>query len=427
MKIKSIRWKIISVVTVFCLCAVAGLQAQQRTGGGGGGFGGFGGFGGGGFRSGSSSSSSSGTQYNGNGTVGDAIIQVDPDTGNIVVIADEQTANYIGQVLTNLDRPKPQVLIKVVFLQLTHTDGSDIGVEGGYQKTFGFLNGGPLTNLVGQSFGLSSIGSALNSNSNGVNVLNPFGQPIQSFGSIAPFATPGAGMYQLLGNDFQATLRAIAAAGKAQVLSRPSILARDRQQATVVVGQSVPLVTGTTFTSLGNTINSVTYTDVGIILKVTPFISPDGLVEMIVDPQTSSVDPTETVQIATGVNAPVIDVTSADTVVTTPDGQTVVIGGLMESDKSENVTKIPLLGDIPLLGNLFKRTVKSTDKTELMIFLTPHIIRAPGDLVGLTARERKEELPPKSSKSYSEEELDKFLETVPVKPPDPVVLPKNKH
>ena len=95
---------------------------------------------------------------------------------------------------------------------------------------------------------------------------------------------------------------------------------------------------------------------------MTPYITSDGYVQMIVQPSTSSLDNTLSIPIAPGVAAPVIDIRSADTVVITPDGQTVVIGGLMESDKSSSVSKVPFLGDIPLLGNLFKRTTKAGAK-----------------------------------------------------------------
>ena len=216
------------------------------------------------------------------------------------------------------------------------------------------------------------------------------------FGLLPPGASPvppGAGLYTILGNDFQATLRAIAQSGKTEILSRPSILARNNQQATITLGQEVPLITSTRFDTLGNQINSVTYQSVGIILQVTPFITAEGLVEMIVSPQTSQLaDQSQWVPISSGpsgsVSAPVINTARADTVVVVPDGQTVVIGGLMENEKVTSVTsKIPL-GDIPFIGNAFKRTIKAYTKTELIIFLTPHVVQQPGQLVQLSATER---------------------------------------
>jgi general secretion pathway protein D len=392
-----------SILTLLCFAGM-NIQAQQRGGGGGGfgggGFGGGGG-GGGGFGGGGGAGNRA-TQYNPNGAVGGATFMVDPDTKSLIVITDEETSASVFEVLKSLDRPKPQVLIKVVFLEVVHNNSSDIGVEGAFGNRFG----AGLTNSVAQVFGING----LNSITTNFNVAGP----AQAIPSLTTSGS-GAGLYQILGSDFQATLRAIAQAGKAQLLSRPSILARDGQPATIVVGQSVPLVSGVTYYSSGGTvipINNVEYTDVGIILRVTPYISPQGYVEMIVQPSTTAVNGTQRQTIAPGVDVPFLDVRSADTVVITPDLQTVVIGGLMGADKSSFESKVPLLGDIPVLGNLFKRRVTSGLKTELLIFLTPHIVKAPGQLVAMAAHEQSHTLTPKS---YSEAELDRFLEKVPMK------------
>ena len=364
---------------------------------------------GGGFNRSASSSGNSGSagnaQYNGNGAVGNATISIDPDTHNVTILADEDTTKHIAEVITTLDKPQPQVLIKVVFVQVTHSDALDVGLEGGLTKPLGDNVSGIAVN----SFGLSALSSGVGSNAP---VLNPFGQPIQSFQQIAPYvAGQGAGLYQVLGNDFQATLRAIASAGNAEVLSRPSILARNNQPASVVVGQYVPLITSVSYNTIsGAPINSVNYTPVGIILTVTPYITSAGLVQMIVAPQTSSIDPNSTVAITQGVNAPVIDTVSANTVAVTPSGQTVVIGGLMHRTKASSETKIPLLGDIPWLGNLFKRTTTSAVKEELLIFLTPYVIQAPSQMASMSAYEQNHSLIPKS---YSETELDRLLDKLP--------------
>jgi len=378
------------------LCATVQAHAQQR------------GTTGGTRAAGQSRSASTGgaaREYYGNGEVGDAMITVDPDTRRLVIITDEETSQYISQVVSNLDRPRPQVLIKVVFLEVTHRDSLDIGVEGGGTRQINDSTKGS----GATAFGLSGLNSAA------TNVpLNSLGLPVQSFSPVPP----GAGLYQVLGSDFQATLRAIAQAGKTEVLSRPSILTRNNQQATISLGQQVPLITNTRFDTLGNQINTVAYQAVGIILRVTPFITADGMVEMIVSPETSALaDRSQWVPISSGpggsITAPVIDSRSADTVVVVPDGQTAVIGGLMENNKTQADSKIPLLGDIPLLGNLFKRKVKQTTKTELIIFLTPHIVAEPTQLAGVSAKERSDTT--MVPKAFSEQELDRFLENVPAR------------
>lgn len=198
------------------------------------------------------------------------------------------------------------------------------------------------------------------------------------------------------------------------MLSRPSILARNNQEATITVGQQVPLISDVRYDNFGNQISSVNYQSVGIILRVTPFITDDGMVEMIVAPEISNLAD-QTVAVGPGVNAPIINTRSADTVVVTPDGQTVVIGGLMQKTQLESEGKIPFLGDIPGLGYLFKNKNNSGTRTELLIFMTPHIVKRPSQLVGMTASTRNNmQLVPQS---FTEQELDRYLNDIPEKKP----------
>lgn len=392
------------------LCATLPLQAQQRAAGGGNfGGGGFGNFGGN--RATTSSSSSSTRSYPSSGTIGDAYYSIDPESRRVLVIADAETSRSVFEVLSNLDRPKPQVLIKVVFLEVTYNNASDIGIEGSFGKNIGDGNQANVAN----GLGLAPLNSV---------VTNAFGQQTSSgFGPTAPVTAPGAGLYQLSGQNFQVTMRAIAQSGKAKVLSRPSILARNNQPATIEVGQYYPYVSGISYYSSGSStipISSVAYRDIGVILQVTPFITDDGQVEMIIAPSISAVDPTTSVTISQGVNANAINVRSANTVAVTPDGQTVMIGGLIQDSKSKTDTKIPLLGDIPVVGNLFKRQQNSDAKTELIMFLTPHIVMSPSQLAALSNSEQSKRDP---SKNFTEQELNKYLDDLPKKA-DPAGDPK---
>jgi len=370
-----------------CLIAILPVRAQQgqqnRTAGGQN-------------RATGASSTSSTRQYFPTGVVGDATITGDPESRRIIVITDDETSQYVGQVITNLDRPKPQVLIKVVFLEVALNDGSDIGIEGSYHRGIGDSTSVALSNLFGLTPGTPNFPTT---------ILTP----------------PGAGIYQILNQDYTVTLYAIAKAGKTRILSRPSILTRNNQQATITVGQSVPIITGTIFSGANAIpVNTISYQDVGVILKVTPFITSDGSVEMILAPQISSLSD-QTVDIGTA-NVPVINVRSADTVVVTPNGQTVIIGGLMQTQKGQVVSKIPFLGDIPGLGLAFRRTQKTETKTELIIFLTPHIVSDSAQLASLTSSEK--ERAPMTQKAFTEKELNQFLDTLPNTPantsPQPV-------
>ena len=403
-----------------CLGLALNADAQQR---GGGGFGG--GFGGAARGTASTTGGTTARPYPNNSAIGDAYFSIDPETRRVVFIADEATAKSMAQVLTNLDRPKPQVLIKVVFLEVTRDDASDIGIEGYYNQNMGnSWNSGLVTNYAVVNNAIVPTSITPSQSSQMFNGTNLFGLP-------SPATFGGAnGIYRILGQDFMVTIHAIAQAGKAKVLSRPSVLARNNQPATITVGQSVPLITSVRYDTFGNAINAVQYTDVGVILKVTPFISGDGMVEMIISPSISRLDPGPGIPISSSANgttisAPIIDIRSADTVAVTPDGQPVVIGGLLQTTKAEIITKIPILGDIPLLGNFFRRKQTDDAKSELIIFLTPHVVAAPTELAALTVKERDRS---GAAKGLTEEELNKFLDELPKKKsmPDATSKPGKK-
>ncbi len=324
----------------------------------------------------SGSSGSSTRQYPNSTELGEAMITSDAETRKLIVITDDETAQHISQVVSNLDRPKPQVLIRVVFLEVTHHDSLDLGVEAKYTHKINNTT----TGIGETAFGLASETSG--------------------------------GFYKVMSDDLEVTLRALAEAGETEVLSAPTILARNNQEAIITVGSELPFITNTRITDNGQQINTVQYQDIGIILRVTPFITSDGLVQMILAPEISTLTD-QTVPISDTVRAPVIAKRSAETVLVTPDGQTVIIGGLMENNKTQNDRKIPVLGDIPLLGNLFKRRIKDKTKTELLIFLTPHVIMEPRQLAQMTEHETtKADM---TRKAFSDEELRKFLDDVPMK------------
>ena len=374
----------------------------------------------------SSNSNTAGTtrQYRNNTQLGDALIQIDPESRSIIVVADDDTQAEITRVIKNLDRPKPQVLIKVLFAQVTLDNSTDFGVEGGYA----FNVGQPALTQLGTS-ALQAITGVAPANTpttttttttplaNGgtqqtvVNSTYPLGTsgyagPGSNFGLASQ--TTGA-FFKLNTQNATATLYALAQKGKVSVLSRPSILARNNQQAVIVVGQQVPIPTSNQITDTGQQIQSVNYQDVGIILRVTPFITLNKTVEMIVSPEISSLS-TQTVQLSSTFAAPIINKTSAETVVVTPDKTTVVIGGLMQKQTTSNVSKVPLLGDIPFVGNAFKRTTKSDNKTELLIFMTPYIVEGTDKLEELTVDQIKRTDLPQQAFS-TQKDIDQYLDS----------------
>lgn len=284
---------------------------------------------------------------------GQVSIIADTDTNSLLIRTAPGNYARVKSVLDEMDKPVRQVLIKVLIAEVTHTNGSDIGAE------------------------LSALNIRASGN----------GQQAQTNFLIPGIQQNGTGLVvQLLETDFQATIRLLETQGKLDVLSRPYILASDNQLASITVGQEVPLIDSSRITDTGQTINTLSYQDVGILLDVIPSINPDGLVILDVAPEISTLTG-ETVPISDTASQPIIAKRSAQTRVGVRSGNTIVIGGLMEDRVTESVNKVPLLGDIPLLGEAFKRTVKNKAKTELLIFLTPHVADSPEQIPGMSKEE----------------------------------------
>ena len=283
---------------------------------------------------------------------GQAYVVADEDTNSLLVTAASKNFERIKAILDDLDRPTPQVLIKVLIAEVSPTNYEDLGIE------FSGLN-------------LRASGAK--------------GETVATDFSVA--AQPLGLKITAVESDFTAAIHALAKVGKTDILSRPYILTSDNQQASIMVGEEVPFITRSQLTDTGQTNNTIEYDNIGIILTVTPHINPDGLVIMDVYPEISATTD-KIVPISETVNAPVFARRAAQTRVAIRDGHTIVIGGLMKDTITQTVQKVPVLGDIPLLGALFTRTTKDKTKTELLIFLTPHVAKVPEDLAAMSASEQ---------------------------------------
>ncbi len=282
-------------------------------------------------------------------------VVADVDTNSLIVTTATKYEKKVKEIIEELDRPVSQVLIKVLIAEVTHDNSDDMGVD------FSILN--RRANGNGQA-GIVNLGNAAAGTANGGLVVS------------------------LVETNVTATLHALATAGKLDVLSRPYILASDNHEATITVGQEVPFITNSRTTDLGQTLNTIQYQDIGIILNVTPHINPEGLVILDVAPEISQLTGT-TVPISETVSAPVFAKRSAESRVGIRDGQTIVIGGLMEDRKTQTISKVPLLGDLPWIGPAFQRNQDSKTKTELLIFLTPHVAIQPDALRPMSQDEMK--------------------------------------
>ena len=282
----------------------------------------------------------------------DTYLEADTDTNALLVLTSSRNYELLKPIIDELDKPVGQVLIKVLFAEITHSDDVDLGTE----------------------FSVWNLRGSGDSNNVEVSTRYP--------------PTPTGGVTAtVLDRTLDVTIRALQETGKLNILSRPYILTSNNQTATITVGQQVPYATGESLTN-GQSQTTTEYRDVGIILEVTPSINPDGLVNMTVRPEISSTTG-ENVQISENLSLPVFATRTSETKVAIRDGQTIVIGGLMQDEVRDTVSKVPLLGDIPLLGYLFKRTIQEKDKTELLIFLTPHVAPDATALTPISDKERK--------------------------------------
>ncbi len=280
----------------------------------------------------------------------DTYLEADTDTNSLLILTSTRNYALLKPIIDELDKPIGQVLIKVLFAEITHNDDIDLGTE---FSAWNIRGNGPDNNI--------ELGTV-------------FGQPLT--GATAT----------IFDKDVEVAVHALQETGKLNILSRPYILTSNNQTARITVGQEVPYATGESLTT-GQSQTTTEYRDIGIILEVTPSINPDGLVNMTVVPEISS-QTGENVQISENLALPVFSTRTSETKVAVRDGQTIVIGGLMQDQTTETISKVPLLGDIPLLGNLFKRTIVGKDKTELLIFLTPHVAPDALALTPISERER---------------------------------------
>jgi general secretion pathway protein D len=284
------------------------------------------------------------------GLSGEVYCVADEDSNTLLILTAPSNFDRLRTIIEDLDRDIPQVLIKVLIAEVTWGDKIDLGVE------FSILNG--------------------YDEGDGCELITDFGLAAETGGFI----------WRCLNGDVGLILRALAEEDKLEILSRPHILTSDNQTAVITVGQEVPFIRDTRITETGQTINTIEYEDIGIILEVTPHINPDGLVIMDVLPEISTTT-AETVPISETVDAAVFAKRSAQTRIAVLDDETIIIGGLVQDRKEERIAKVPLLGDIPIVGALFRRTEEDKDKTELLIFLTPHVAHKPKQLTGMREEE----------------------------------------
>ncbi|HYA31279.1 MAG TPA: type II secretion system secretin GspD, partial [Thermodesulfovibrionales bacterium] len=315
-------------------------------------------------------------------------ITADKASNALIIVASPADYQSLSQVIKQLDKRRRQVYVEAMIIEASVNKLRDLGVQwratamkGGQPIAIGGFGTIDQTAMQGIVQGLQ--GASLGGLGNFLNI------PISSVGSDGTISTttltvPGFAMLFSL-NDFQDVIK---------VLSTPQILTSDNKEAEILVGENVPFITqsaqqtSVTTATTGTILNSITRQDVGIILRITPQITEGDHVKLDIYEEISSVlSQSDALTISVG---PTLTKRSTKTSVVVKDGQTVVIGGLMQEQDEDTVTKMPVLGDIPVLGWLFKQKNATKNKTNLLIFLTPTVVKGPERLAEMTTNKQRE-------------------------------------
>jgi type II secretion system protein D len=324
----------------------------------------------------------------------EVIVVAETNSNSLIVSATPRYYDDIREMIEKIDERPPSVMIQVLLAEVTLTDNEEFGVELGLQDgllfdrstaatTGGGTAGTPGFNFAGQPLGNNSTNQNQQVGSQGATNFS-VGRSNGNLGF-------GGFTFSASSESVSVLIRALKEDDRLEVLSRPVVQMLDNQLAQIFSGKNVPIVGNTTSTSFGQNY-SVDQQQVGLKLMVQPRISPDNLVSMSIFVDNSAIDPGAGVPV-TAVNGqvitqPIIDTTQASTVVSAMDGQTVVLGGLFTKSKSEIHRKVPWLGDVPYLGRLFRYDYVQNTKKELLIIMTPHVVRNQADADALRKLEQ---------------------------------------
>ncbi len=293
-------------------------------------------------------------------------IQADESTNALVITAPPDIFRSLQAVIRQLDMRRAQVSVEAIIAEISARRASELGVQW-------LFDGSPAGSGPVGAINFNSGGSIVDIASGIVAAQSGTGVP--NISGIGGGITVGLGKFNSSSFNFAALVRALEGDGSFNVLSTPNIVTMDNVEAEIKVGQVVPFVTGS-YTSPGgggstptNPFQTINREDVGITLKVTPQINEGDAIRLDIDQSVSSISPSA---VAAGT---ITNNRSIKTSVLAADGQTVVLGGLIKDDVTESVQKVPLLGDIPLLGAMFRYKTNNVEKTNLMVFIRPTILR----------------------------------------------------
>ena len=295
-------------------------------------------------------------------TGGAGVVQADVATNSLIITAPDNLYNTLRAVIDKLDARRAQVYVEALIAEVTTDKAAEFGIQwqnmsglnGTTPSVIGGTNlGGAGANIIGAATNISTVGQ-------GINIGIVKGQ----------VNIPGVGLVANLGM----LARALQADANANILSTPNLLTLDNEEAKIVIGKNVPFVTGqyaqTGTAATATPFQTIERKDVGLTLRVKPQISEGGTVRLQIYQEVSSID-----TLTTNTAGVVTNKRSIDSTVLVDDGRIIVLGGLIQDDVKDSEAKVPILGDIPILGNLFKYQKRQQVKTNLMVFLRPYVLK----------------------------------------------------
>ena len=293
---------------------------------------------------------------------GGGMIQADAATNSLIITAPSNIYNNMRAVIDMLDVRRAQVFVEALIAEVSADKAAELGVQ--WQGITGVDSAG------------NQVAGGTNFGSGGNNIINLAG----SIKAGTPTLGTGLNVGYVQGGGLGILVRAMQTDSDANILSTPNLMMLDNEEAKIVIGQNLPFITGSQNGTAANPnpFQTIERKDVGLTLKIKPQISEGGTVKMVISQEVSSV---QDLSNPAGV---ITNKRSLDTTVLVDDGQTLVLGGLIQDQVSKGEYKVPLLGDIPLLGWLFRYETRKSNKTNLMIFIRPSVLRTAKASAGLT-------------------------------------------
>ena len=327
----------------------------------------------------------------------EVIVVAEPISNTLIVSATPRYYDEIIRAIEDLDYRPKMVMVQVIIAEIMLSDEFEFGVELGLQDSLLFDRGIVVDAMTGAlpPNAMSTPGFNFNNVTGNLPNVNSVGRDILAAQGLTNFGvgrSNGGLVLSAASESINVLIRALQEQGQAQVLARPQVMTLNNQEAFVQVGQNVARITGSTLNQ-GILQNQITDVQTGLLLTLQPLINDDGVIVMSIAAERSRLgsDADGTIvafdQNGTPIRSAPIDLTTAETVISAKSGQTVVMAGLITSDKQMTLRRVPWLADIPLVGRLFEFEDSLDRRTELMIIMTPHIIESDEDYEWIKAME----------------------------------------